>query len=309
MIVLDNIHFFYKTREVLKGLSFSINDGEIFGFLGPNGSGKTTLFRILSTVMDFSQGKVSMGGRSLPGQARQIRKKIGVVFQSPSLDGKLTVMENLICQGNLYGLSGGPLRKRCRHGLQLLGIQDRASDIVEKLSGGLKRRAELAKALLHDPEILILDEPSTGLDPGARLDLWRHLKQLRDEKKMTILVTTHWMEEAERCDRIAIMDQGRIVRLGAPEELKHQISHGVLVLKTQAAQSLSQNLRERFQIEPLILEDELHIEHANASELMVPLAQTFGEQIQSMTYRKASLEDVFLHATGHRFFQEDKIRG
>lgn len=304
MITVENLQFSYKDREVLKGLNFSVRPAEIFGLLGPNGSGKTTLFRILSTAMDHRRGKVTICGHALPGHMQPIRKKIGIVFQSPSLDGKLTVMENLICQGNLYGLSGEALKERCLHRLQLMGMQERSPDIVEKLSGGLKRRAELAKALLHDPEILILDEPSTGLDPGARIDLWQYLKQLRDQKKMTILVTTHWMEEAERCDRIAIMDQGRIVQLGAPEALKHQISHGVLILKTPAAQSLSQNLRERFQIEPLILEDEIHIEHAKASELMVAIAQAFGEQIQSMTYRKASLEDVFLHATGHRFFQE-----
>lgn len=301
MIVLENVRFSFKDREVLHGISLSVAQKEIFGLLGPNGSGKTTLFRILSTLLKPASGEIKIAGK--------VREKIGVVFQSPSLDGKLTVKENMIHHGHLYGMVGRRLKSRVEEMMERLGIRDRSHELVEKLSGGLKRRVELAKALLHQPSILILDEPSTGLDPGARLDLWNYLKKLRQENGITVLATTHLMDEAETCDRVAIMHQGQIVKIGKPEELKKAIRGDVIVLKTSQPEKLAAKVKEKFGISAAMIDQALQMEHPKGPEFMAQLAGAFPEDIQAITFRKSTLEDVFLHETGHRFWdQEEKNR-
>ncbi len=184
----------YGSRQALDNLDFDVTSGEIFGLLGPNGGGKTTLFRILATLLPVQEGQVELLGLDVAREPEHVRTQIGVTFQSPSLDRKLTVRENLATQGALYGLSGSHLAGRIDTLLSRLGLADRARDRVESLSGGLARRVEIAKGLLHDPRVLLLDEPSTGLDPGARLDLWQYLRLLREEAGVTVLVTTHLME-------------------------------------------------------------------------------------------------------------------
>lgn len=304
MVQLENIRFSFKDREVLKGLSFSVAKGEIFGLLGPNGSGKTTLFHILATVLRPAVGQVKIAGFSL-AEEQKIRETIGVVFQSPSLDGKLTVIENLKHHGHLYGIVGAALTTRITEMLERLGISERARERVDKLSGGLKRRVELAKALLHQPSILILDEPSTGLDPGARIDLWKYLKKLRDENKITILVTTHLMDEAEHCDRVAILNHGHIIKIGKPDELKRNISGDVILLKTPQPEALSAKVKAKFGSTSTVLEHTLQIEHEKGAEFIAKLAAAFPEDIESITCRKPTLEDVFVHETGHRFWEEE----
>jgi len=305
IIQVENLSHAYKTRKALQDVSFSVASGEIFGLLGPNGSGKTTLFRILATAFPPTSGAVRVKGLDLEQQVRAIREKIGVVFQSPSLDPKLTVKENLTHQAHLYGLSGQTLKKRSNEMLERLGIQDRVGEKVEKLSGGLKRRVELAKAFLHRPEILILDEPSTGLDPGARIDLWRYLKTLREKEGVTILVTTHLMEEAEHCDRLAILNDGRLVTVGSPETLKQEIGGDVLHVKTREAEWLAAQIEQRFKTKAIIVNGELQIEHAKAHRFVTELVETFPGKIDSITFRKPTLEDVFVHKTGHHFWNED----
>src|SRR6185503_11397498 len=201
----------YGERVALDRVSIGVAAGEIFGLLGPNGGGKTTLFRILSTLVRPTSGSATILGLDLLRDTGALRSRLGVVFQAPSLDKKLKVRENLAHQGHLYGLAGAALRRRIDHLLLEFNLRDRAGDLVETLSGGLQRRVEIAKSLLHRPELLLLDEPSTGLDPGARIDLWQTLYRLRDQQGVTALLTTHLMEEAERCDRVAIIDLGRIV--------------------------------------------------------------------------------------------------
>jgi ABC-2 type transport system ATP-binding protein len=213
----------YGDRVALDQVCLRVNAREIFGLLVPNGGGKTTLFRILSTLVRPTAGSASILGLDLARDTGAIRRRLGVVFQAPSLDKKLTVRENLAHQGHLYGLSGKSLGERIDHLLLEFNLCDRTRDLVETLSGGLQRRVEIAKCLLHRPEILLLDEPSTGLDPGARIDLWQTLYPLRDQQDVTVLLTTHLMEEAERCDRVAIIDRGKIVAEGAPEELRSAI--------------------------------------------------------------------------------------
>ncbi len=304
MIEIKNLYHSYRDREVLKGLTLSVEKGEIFGLLGPNGSGKTTLMRILCTVFPALRGDVQIAGIDLKSRPQDVRKKIGVVFQSPSLDGKLTVMENLLHQGRLYGLFGRELKNRAEDMLSRLGILERASDRVEKLSGGLKRRAEIAKSLLHRPELLLLDEPSTGLDPGSRHDVWRYLQTLSREQGVTVLVTTHLMEEAELCSRVAILNHGMIVALGKPEELKRAVSGDIIQIQARSAENLSMKLKERFQLTPLLEADRLQIEHRQAAEWIPKLAEAFPGEILAMTLRKPTLGDVFMHQTGRSFEQE-----
>ena len=207
-LVAHDLTHRYGDRVALDQLNLEVAPREIFGLLGPNGGGKTTLFRILSTLVKPSSGSATLLGLDLLRDTAALRSRIGVVFQAPSLDKKLKVRENLMHQGHLYGLSGVALRERIDHLLLEFNLRDRAGDLVETLSGGLQRRVEIAKSLLHRPELLLLDEPSTGLDPGARIDLWQTLYRLRDQQNVTVLLTTHLMEEAARCDRVAIIDRG-----------------------------------------------------------------------------------------------------
>lgn len=306
MISIENVKFSYKDREALKGISLSIQRNEIFGLLGPNGSGKTTLFRILSTAFRPSSGQVTIHGFLMPGQEDKIREKTGVVFQSPSLDGKLSVLENLIHHGHLYGISGRALHERCDEMLGRLGMKDRAKERVDKLSGGLKRRVELAKALLHRPELVILDEPSTGLDPGARIDLWKYLKRLRGEEGVTVLVTTHLMDEADHCDRLAVMSHGQIVSCGKPEELKKKISGDVIVAHSENPEVLAKSIEEKLSLKAAVLDGTVQLEHEKGAEFVARLAGLFSSEITSITVRKPTLEDVFIHETGHRFWDEAK---
>jgi len=201
-ISVQDVRFAYGERQALNGLTFSVNDGEIFGLLGPNGGGKSTLFRILSTLLPLRQGTAQVGGFDLTTQQAAVRQILGVTFQSPSLDRKLTVQENLKHQGHLYGLRGTDLQSRIDQGLERLGVADRRRELVSKLSGGLQRRVEIAKSLLHRPQLLLLDEPSTGLAPGARIELWKYLRDLRQEMSLTIVVTAHLPDEAEDFDRL-----------------------------------------------------------------------------------------------------------
>jgi ABC-2 type transport system ATP-binding protein len=295
----------YGDRVALDQVSLQVNSREIFGLLGPNGGGKTTLFRILSTLVPPTSGSASIFGFDLARDTGAIRRKLGVVFQAPSLDKKLTVRENLAHQAHLYGLSGKSLGERIDHLLLEFNLRDRARDLVETLSGGLQRRVEIAKCLLHRPELLLLDEPSTGLDPGARIDLWQTLYRLRDQLGVTVLLTTHLMEEAERCDRVAIIDLGKIVVEGAPEELRAGIGGEVISARTRDATSLGERIASSLGVEVNVLNDEVRIEQANGASFITRLVATFPGEIDSVTLAKPTLEDVFIAKTGRRLANRD----
>ena len=302
-IEVEALRHVYGERVALDNVSFAVPRGEIFGLLGPNGGGKTTLFKILSTLLRPSAGSASIFGTPLSAAAA-VRRHLGVVFQHPSVDGKLSVLENLICLGNLYGLSGATLRARAQTVLQRLGLVERADDRVETLSGGLQRRTELAKALLHTPPLLILDDPSTGLDPGARRDFMQYLRQLRDDEGMTIMLTTHYMEEAERCDRVAILHQGKLVSIGAPAALKQAVGGDVVVVQSPDPDALRGKLRERFACEAQLVDGALRIERPRGHELVRDLVDAFPADVTLVTYGRPTLEDVFIHLTGHRFWSD-----
>ncbi len=292
----------YGERRALDDVSFEVGRGEIFGLLGPNGSGKTTLFRILSTLVRPSGGAAEVCGHDLAREPDAARRRLGVVFQRPSIDGKLTVAENMRHHGRLYGMANPALAERTVVLMDRLGIADRAGDRVETLSGGLQRRVELAKGLLPQPDVLLLDEPSTGLDPAARRDFTRYLLQLRAEERVTVVLTTHYLEEAENCDRVGILHQGRLVRVGTPDELKDAVGGDVVVIHAHDPQALQGRIRERFGCEVAVVDGTLRAERPRGHEFLRDLVEAFPGEIASVTYGKPTLEDVFIHLTGARFW-------
>ena len=309
VVEVEDLHHLYGAREALAGISFAVSRSEIFGLLGPNGGGKTTLFKILSSLMPASRGMVRLFGQDLGREVRAIRRRLGVVFQHPSLDPKLTAMENLRHHGHLYGLRGAPLGRRAQAALDRLGLTDRAAERVERLSGGLQRRTELAKALIHGPELLLLDEPSTGLDPGARRDFNDHLGHLREQDGVTVLLTTHILEEAERCDRVGILHRGRLVALGTPEELKARVGGDVVVVNGLDPAALQGKLRERFGCDPVLVDGHLRVELPRGHEFVREVVNAFAGEIESVTFGKPTLEDVFIHLTGRRLWSRESGGG
>ncbi len=311
VISLENLMHRYENRTALNGVSFEVRPAELFGLLGPNGSGKTTLFRILSTLMVPTAGRATIMGCDAAQEPSRLRRQIGVVFQAQSIDVKLTAYENLWHQGHLYGLRGQVLKKRIQEILSRVGLSDRAKEVVETFSGGMQRRIELAKGLLHHPGVLLLDEPSTGLDPGARRDLWQYLATLRDEEHVSVLVTTHLMEEAERCDRLAILNEGNLVALGTPTELKSEIGGDVVLLDAaHDAGLLAERIRARFHVETTVLENQVRIEREGAHRFVTEVVEAFPGEIEALSVSKPALEDVFIRRTGHKFWSEDsRING
>ncbi len=304
-IVVSKVSHNYGERKAVDNLSLDVRSGEIFVFLGPNGSGKTTLFRVLSTLIPLESGNVSILGHCLQRETTAIRSKLGVVFQAPSLDKKLTVAENLTHQGRLYGMSGAELSERTQEMLEALGIVERAADLVETLSGGMRRRVELAKGMLHRPQLLLMDEPSTGLDPGARADLWQYLRRVKEDQGVTILLTTHLLEEAERADRIAIMHQGQLVALDTPTALQASVGGDSINIRTEQPAELAQAIRTRFDCEATELDGTVRLEQTEGHQWISRLVEAFPNEIQTITLGKPTLEDVFIDCTGHRYMNAE----
>ena len=298
IVKAENLTHRYGERVALSGVSFETRKGEIFGLLGPNGGGKSTVFRILSTMMAPTGGKAWVSGFDVAREPDKVRRKIGVVFQSQSLDKKLTVEENLRGQGHLHGMSGAALRERMDKVLSRLGLADRRGDLVEILSGGLKRRVEIAKGLLHRPEVLLMDEASTGLDPGARRELWRFILELRESEGVTVLLTSHILDEADKCDRLVLLHEGRKVSEGTPAELKSRIGGDVVILETGKPEELGAQIESRFRIKPASVDGTLRVEIANGHRFITEVVEAFPGAIESVALKKPTLEDVFLHETG-----------
>jgi ABC-2 type transport system ATP-binding protein len=306
----DSLSRVFGERRALDRVSLSIEAGEIFALLGPNGGGKTTLFRILATILAPTSGSFRVAGHAPGEDLTALRRSLGVVFQSPSLDRKLTVRENVRLQGTLYGLSGPALAARCDELLSRFDIHDRAGDLVEVLSGGLAKRVEIAKALLHRPKVLLLDEPSTGLDPLARRDLMSLLTSLATDGTC-VLMTTHLFEEAEAATRIGILDRGRLAACGTPGALKTTVGGDVIALETsqgEEARALATAVLARFgeaagrvtAVGTLV-----RIERPRGHEFVPALVEAFPGRFRSVTLGAPSLEDVFVDTTGHRFRDEE----
>jgi ABC-2 type transport system ATP-binding protein len=287
----------YGERVALDGVSFRVGRGELFGLLGPNGGGKSTVFRVLSTLVRPSGGRARVLGHDVVEAPDAVRRAIGVVFQHPSVDPLLGVEENVVHHGHLYGIGGAELRARVATVLPRLGLAAVRGQRVGTLSGGLKRRVELAKALLTGARVLLLDEPSSGLDPVARREFLAMVGELRAEG-ISIVLTTHDMDEAERCDRVAFLDRGRLVATDSPDALKAAVGGDVLVVQTATPEALRDALRTRLGLEGRLVDGVVRLEQPRAHELVPRLIDAFGTEVRAVTYGKPTLEDVFVHLTG-----------
>jgi len=300
-IEVENLSHAYQQRQALDNISFDVSCGEIFGLLGPNGSGKTTLFRILSTLMPVTSGTVRILGHDLATEMKAIRYLLGVVFQHPGLDAKLTVVENLRHHGHLYGLAGKTLHHRISELLERFGVADRAKERVEILSGGLQRRVEIAKALLHSPRVLLLDEPTSGLDVTARRQLSDYLGTIAQTENILVLLTTHLLDDAEACNRVGILDAGRLVALGKPDALKAQVAGDVILIESTDNETLGAAIAERFRVSTVFTNNHLRIECKRGHEFVRDVVATFPDEIQTIRFGKPTLEDVFIKLTGNPF--------
>lgn len=303
-IEVENLSHAYQQRQALDDISFDVSCGEIFGLLGPNGSGKTTLFRILSTLMPVTSGTVRILGHDLVTEVKAIRNLLGVVFQHPGLDVKLTVVENLRHHGHLYGLAGKTLHHRISELLERFGVSDRAKERVEILSGGLQRRVEIAKALLHSPRVLLLDEPTSGLDVTARRQLSDYLGTIAQTENILVLLTTHLLDDAEACNRVGILDAGRLVALGNPDALKAQVAGDVILIESTDNETLATAIAERFRVSTVFTDNHLRIECKRGHEFVRDVVATFPDEIQTIRFGKPTLEDVFIKLTGNPFVQK-----
>jgi ABC-2 type transport system ATP-binding protein len=304
-------------RPALDRVSFDIRPGEVFGVLGPNGGGKTTLFRILATMLRAASGRVEVFGHDAAAEPHRVREQLGVVFQLPSRDNKLTARENLVHQGHLYGLRGRELHDRIDALLAGVSLRDRQHERVELFSGGMRRRVELVKAMLHGPRLLVLDEPATGLDPGARRDVWQLLEALRARDGVTVALTTHLMEEADRCDRLAILARGRLVALDTPSRLKAAIGGDVITLEPEAGEgaagadgvaALARDIAERFGhwpagSEPAVVDGRIRLGRDDGAAFVARLASAFPGRLRRLTVGRPTLEDVFMHMTGQSLWE------
>ena len=305
VVEVSDLRHSYGERVALDGVTLSVDAGEIFAILGPNGSGKTTLFRILSTLVPAAPGRVRVLGLDAASERDAVRRQIGVVFQAPSLDKQLTAAENLTHQGHLYGLRGAELARRVADALAAVNLADRAGERVDKFSGGMRRRVEIAKGLLHRPRVLLMDEPSTGLDPAARIDLWRHLRQISGAKNetgggVTVLLTTHLMEEADQADRLAIMDRGRVMACDTPAALKERIGGDVITITSRQPEAVRAAILQRLGVEPQQVGAVLRIERPRGHEFVPQLIEAAPGMVESVSVGKPTLEDVFIRLTGQR---------
>ena len=281
----------YGERVALQDVGFRVEAGKMFALVGPNGGGKSTLFKILSTLIKPTQGSARVFGSDVVGDPGAVRRKIGVVFQFPALDKKLTLRENLKHQGHLYGLSGRALDERIERLMKWIGLADRAGDKVEVLSGGLKRRLEIAKGLVSQPSLILLDEPTTGLDPLARREVWQALRSLQAENGITVLTTTHLLEEAEACDSV-----------GVPDTLRDSLGGDVISLRARDPESLRADIAQRFGVTATVLDGQVRLEKKAGHEFVPSLVGAFADRIQSVTVAKPTLEDFFIEKTGNRFW-------
>lgn len=300
--------------EAVKDISFDVYPGEIFGFLGPNGAGKSTTINMLCTLLKPTAGGATIAGYNISRQRGQVRESIGLIFQDPSLDDRLTADENLRFHATMYGLPASLSKVRREEMLKMVDLFDRKDSLVRTFSGGMKRRLEIARGLLHYPRVLFLDEPTIGLDPQTRLHLWTYILNLRQQKQITMFMTTHYMDEAEYCDRIAIIDHGNIVALDTPANLKSMVGGDVIRLKTNDNVLAEQQIKEHFGVEPRENKGELIFEITGGEEMVPRIVEAVTARIASISVRRPTLDDVFIKLTGHEIREEeadakDQMRG
>ncbi len=295
LVRFSNLTHSYGDRRALDGVSFEIQSGSLFGLLGPNGSGKSTLFHLLSTLIRCAPGSIWVDGLDISKAPAEARRRIGVLFQSPSLDVQLTVRENLQFQGYFYGLKGKRLRTRIDELLNALGVADRAEDRVKSLSGGLKRRVEVAKCMLHEPQMLIMDEPTVGMDPLARASFWSALKSLRESMEVTALVTSHLLEEMEQCDQIGILKSGQLLGVRSPDAWKSEFQgEESISIECESVEEAWDKLSESWKAQALKKTDGIQIAGRNLASALPKLIEQLGDSLSALKWSQPSLEDVFI---------------
>ena len=305
----------FGSFTAVNGISFEVAKGEIFGFLGPNGAGKTTTISMLCTLLRPTAGTARIAGFDIDSRPHDVRRQIGLIFQEPSLDDRLTGRENLRFHGRLYNVSRERFEHRSKELLEMVDLTDRADQPVRTYSGGMKRRLEIARGLLHRPEVLFLDEPTIGLDPQTRRHIWSYLRALRDREGITLMMTTHYIDEAENCDRIAIIDHGDIVSLDTPDALKQQVGGDVVSVCTENNERAARILSESFDVEPRPEDgNRLVMETADGGGLIPKVVDRLSEAepaitVHDVSLRRPTLEDVFVHYTGHAIRDEQGDQG
>ena len=303
-VEVSSVSHRYGDTAALSDISLRIAAGSLTGLLGPNGSGKTTLFRLLATLLPVQSGQISVFGHNVDNEASKVREQLGVTFQSPALDGRLTVAENLWCHGRMYGISRNRLKDRIKSGLQRLDLHERRNDRVEQLSGGLRRRVELAKGLLHSPRILLLDEPSTGLDVLARRRFWDLLDDVRRTDSTTIVVSTHLMDEADRCDQLFLLNAGRVVKSGSPADMQCSVEGERLTVRCRDAANAAPVIERLLGAAPTVRGDRLSLRVIGASEHVPRLMKELRDNIIAVEVAQTSLDDVFVELTGRGLAEE-----
>lgn len=310
-IETENLVKRFGELTAVKDVSFTVRQGEIFGFLGPNGAGKTTTINMLCTLLRITAGRAMVNGFDVSSQASAVRKSIGLIFQDPSLDEQLTGMENLMFHAMMYGVPRDVFKRRSTEVLEMVDLADRAGELVRNYSGGMKRRLEIARGLLHHPKVLFLDEPTLGLDPQTRRHIWEHIDRLHERENVTVFLTTHYMDEAEICDRIAIIDHGEVVALDSPDALKRMVGGDIVTVRTNNNPLAIEKLQQAHGLQPRVgPEGQLIVEIERGDRFIPKMVSAFanGEapvDIETVNLRRPTLEDVFIKLTGHAIREEE----
>ena len=288
----------YDEVQAVRGVDFEVAAGEVFGFLGPNGAGKTTTINMLCTLVKPTAGSASVAGHDVVRERDDVRRNIGLVFQDPTLDNYLTGAQNLKLHAELYGIQSDLVEPRMRQVLEMVGLWERKDSAAGTYSGGMRRRLEIARGMMHSPRVLFLDEPTIGLDPQTRRSIWSYIRELQEREEITIFMTTHYMDEAEWCDRIAIMDNGQIVALDAPGTLKAQVGKDRVMIHTEDDEAAIDALRERFGIEARMAEGAVTFGVPGGEEFVPRLFAELGVPIEAVSVSRPTLDDVFMSYTG-----------
>ena len=305
VIEADNLVKRFDELEAVKGVSFSVREGEIFGFLGPNGAGKTTTINMLCTLLKLTAGQATVNGFDVTKERSKVRESIGLVFQEPTLDDYLTAEQNLRFHAYAYAIPRDVLEPRLKELLGMVELWDRRKGKISTYSGGMKRRLEIARGLLHHPRVLFLDEPTLGLDPQTRHRIWDHIHDLRKRENLAIFMTTHYMEEAENCDRIAIIDYGQIVALDTPDKLKDGVGGDVISIKTADNEEAMRLLEGQYKFKPSIQNEVVSFAVPHGEEFLPGFVSGFPMRLLSIGLRRPTLEDVFLKLTGHTIREQE----
>jgi ABC-2 type transport system ATP-binding protein len=305
MVDVQNLTRRFKHLEAVRGVSFEVVEGEVFGFLGPNGAGKTTTIDMLCTLLRPTSGTASINGFDVVRRRDDVRRSIGLVFQQPTLDETLTAEQNLRFHAYAYGLPGADRQRRIRELLTMVELWDRRDDSVRTFSGGMRRRLEIARGLLHHPDVLFLDEPTLGLDPQTRRRIWQYLTELRSHGDLTIFLTTHYMDEAENCDRIAVIDHGRIVALDTPAQLKSDVGGDLITITTVDGEAAAGELRRSYGVAPAVNGETVSFQVPAGEAFLPGFVRGFSQPLVAITVRRPTLDDVFLDLTGREIRDGD----